>query len=307
MTRIPGASFKSDAQGIGAEFLITIGGIVTTLATIGANALISRWLDFNLLSLSVWFVIPVGAIIGGMGAASGYYFTAIITHTMPSRRFLLEMVAIGVSAWFLGQWIEYATLTLDDGTSVSSLVSFWDYFKFHAEHEQLTIRTRYGGNVGSTGELGALGYAREVLQLLGFMVGGLVVWNALSEKEMCSGCRKYAKVDRLLTAASAEQFQAVLNDSRIELPGLVEAAKAAIGKQRFIGLDLTLAQCPRCMREWARPAVVIARGKNPERVRLGAYDTAPDLSGNLRAAAAAVKTAKPTSGTEGQRVARRPG
>jgi hypothetical protein len=55
-----------------AELLITAGGIITSTLVVALNVVLARVLDFDFLSLSLWFVIPVGALIGGFGAAGGY-------------------------------------------------------------------------------------------------------------------------------------------------------------------------------------------------------------------------------------------
>jgi hypothetical protein len=269
---------------ISSEALILIAGVVTSLATIALNAIIARQSNFDFLSISVWFILPVGAMIGGMAAASGYYYAAILTDTMPSRTFLFEMVGIAVSTWVLGIWVDYALATFSDGTAVSSQASLWEFFKFQAEHTQLTMNT-HGASGESFGALGGWGYVREVGQLLGFMLGGVFVWAYLSDREVCAGCRKYAKVESLLTAQSPDRFQDVLHQSNVVLPDLVEDAKKLMGGSPFVGLDLRLLRCPKCHTEWARPAVVVQSGKNNESRKLAMYSVSAEQATALRRAA----------------------
>ena len=168
-----------------AELLITAGGIATSIMVVLANLLVARWLDFDFLSLSFWFVVPAGALLGGFAAAGGYYLVAKWTQTMPDRRLLFNMVAVGLSTWLLYNWLDYYTLVLDDGTRVRDVASFWQYFTVAAEHMQLTIRTRASPSGVTTGELGSLGYAREALQVLGFMAGGFATYAYLATSEVC--------------------------------------------------------------------------------------------------------------------------
>lgn len=279
---------SEDVLGVSRELLIMIGGVVTSIATAGLNAVIVRYSDFNFLSLSFWLIVPVGALIGGVAAASGYYVTALWTHTMPSRRFLLEMVGIGISTWILGQWLAYATLRFEDGTPVSRYASFWEYFRFHAEHMKLRLGFRGNMNLATTGELGVLGYVREALQLAGFIVGGLAVWAFLSGKEVCDGCRKYAKVRMLLTAESPQRFQEVTAAAGLDCAD----ARYQLAGYSLLGLDLALLECPSCRRQWSRPAAVVSRGQEPAvRLPLRAYSLSMEQSAAL--VAASVSTTRP--------------
>jgi hypothetical protein len=273
---------RSGVGAISSEALILIAGILTSIATVAINAIAARGGDGDLLSLSVWFIVPVGAIIGGMAAASGYYFAAVRTHTMPSRTFLLEMIGIAISTWVLALWVSYASAQSSDGTWVRSQLSFWDFFKFQAEHTQLSIYTRAG--VSETGELGGLGYAREFVQLLGFMLGGLFVWVTLSEREVCATCRKYAREENLLTKQPPIRLQKAIDESNLSFPNLVRDAELAIGKSPLVGMDLKLLQCPKCFAEWARPAVGVQSGRQVVSRKLKRYLLKPEQAIALRKA-----------------------
>jgi ABC-type Fe3+-siderophore transport system permease subunit len=83
--------------------------------------------DIDFLSISFWFVIPVGGLLGGMAAASGYYVAARATQTMPSRMLLLSMIAMGALTWVLSKWVPYTMLMTGDGTRAADHMPFWDY------------------------------------------------------------------------------------------------------------------------------------------------------------------------------------
>src|SRR5688572_8692467 len=102
-------SARSDIGALSSELVILVAGAFTSILTAVINTVLIRTADFNFLSLSHWLVIPTGALAGGMAAASGYYAAAVWTHTMPSRKFLLEMAAIGASTWLLALFLEYST------------------------------------------------------------------------------------------------------------------------------------------------------------------------------------------------------
>lgn len=266
---------------ISAEIAFTIGGIITSTAVVALNQLVANQ-GFDFLSLSYWFVIPAGAVIGGAVAASGYFAVALLTHRLPDRRMAIEMALIGLSTWIFSRWLGYATMTLKDGTRVADIVSFWNYFQLRIEHMQLSLSA--GSEGFTTGELGALGYAREVLQALGFVAGGFLTWSMLSDREICPTCQRYAKTKALFNgAASADRFDAVTAAAGVTFPGLVEQAESTLGQQPFRGISLAICSCAKCSTQWARPSLYYGTGQTPASVRLSPYTMDVEFCDRLRA------------------------
>jgi len=292
MSTTPSARSAAAPSTSSAELLITAGGIVTSIIVVVANLIVARLLNFDFLSLSFWFVVPVGALLGGFGAAGGYYLVAKWTQTMPNRRLLFDMVVVGLSTWLLYNWLDYYTLVLDDGTRVREVASFWQYFTVTAQHMQLTIRTRTSPSGFTTGELGSLGYAREALQALGFMVGGFATYMHLASSEVCDTCRRYTKVDVLLDSGAPEFFDAIFQAAGMTLPGVADDAILALGKRRFAGLDLALLECPLCHSKWLRPAVAFRTGDSVDRLRLRRYSVTDEGAQRVRQAAASLPKKK---------------
>lgn len=266
------------------ELLTTGGGVLTSVLVVSLNLGLVGLLRFDFLSLSFWLVIPAGALMGGFGAASGYYLVAKRTQTMSNRRLLFNMVAVGVSTWVLYQWIDYYMLVLDDGTHVRDIATFWQYFTTATEHMQLTIGTRFAPTGITTGDIGKLGYVRESLQLLGFMVGGFATYMYLASSEACQSCRRYTKGHRLLDAAPAKTFDAALQEAGLTLSHVGDDAVTALGKRPFVGLDLTLLESPLCHAKWLRPAVAYKSGNSVDRTRLGLYSITEDAANRIRKA-----------------------
>jgi hypothetical protein len=277
---------------------MTAGGIATSLLVVILNLLAARLVHFDLLSLSVWVIVPAGALIGGMGAAGGYYLVAKWTQTMPNRGLLFNMVAIGFSTWIMYQWLDYYTLSLEDGTRVRDIASFWEYFRVATEHMQLTISARSGA---PTGALGTLGYAREALQLLGFSLGGLAIYMYLTDSEVCEKCRKYTRNRPLLDAASAESFDTVLNRAGVTMPGIADEASQALGNRALAGIDLLLLQCPACQAQWLRPRVVYRTGNDIGRKPLTRFSASADLVARVQESVAVLSKAGVQPKASGER------
>ena len=268
----PAGGFLSDLRGLSAEVFITIAGLVTSAAIVAVNFLLQRGLDLDLLSLTVFVVMPVGAVVGGLVAASGYYLAARATHTLPNRRMLFEMLAIALSTWFLAQWLAYALLRFPNGAAVRDVVPFWEYFQVRTEHMQLTFQDRSGASIGHTGTLGVWGYARELVQVAGFLTGGLVMWMALGRVEACQSCGRYARTRRLLRRVSASMLEDLLRRADLVLPELAERIRSVVGARRVLGLNLSVAECPSCHRHWVRPEAIVMVGAHSTVSALAAYD-----------------------------------
>jgi hypothetical protein len=237
-----------DVRAISTELVITLGGIATSIATAGLNLLAQRYAGLDFFSFSFWLVIPWGAFLGGCAAASGYYATARLTQTMPSRTLLFNMVAISASTWLLAKWAAFVVLRPD-------VYNLWEYLRESAETTKLTISFRHT-RLFTTGELGTLGYVSEGLQLLGFMAGGVGSYVLLRGTEVCVPCKRYAKTETLLDASQA-RFDRVLAEADIALPNLAEQSRAVRRGRPAKGMTLTLSRCPRCHQQWLRPAVTV--------------------------------------------------
>ena len=277
----------AELRGLSTEVLTTIAGLGAASAMIALNLGLQRALDLDLLGLTYAFVFPVGAFIGGLGAALGYYAAAKVTQTLPSRRMLFEMLAIAVSTWLMLHWIEYATLRMPSGRLVRNAVAFWDYLRFRTEHLQLVMESGSAATTGETPELGLLGYVHELIQVVGFLFGGFVVWLALKRQEACVPCSRYAPTLKLLQRATTATFDAVLERCGIALPTFADRVARAAGNRPLVGLSLSMATCPKCRRSWVRPgAVVYDRGTAVVRP-LDVHDVTPAQAAALLAIAPA--------------------
>jgi hypothetical protein len=169
------------------QILVATLGMMSSLLTGIILGLIEVYSGYALYSWMFWFVIPVGALLAGFGAASGYYAGAMLFHQKPAGGILFNMVAASVSAFFIVHYIPYYMLVVD-GIRVKETISFWQYFDMDVRNTSLSS---FRGGV-STGELGSFwGYAYAGLQLLGFSVGGFAVFGWLSENPYCEKCSRY--------------------------------------------------------------------------------------------------------------------
>ena len=170
------------------QLLVAAMGITSSLLTGIILAFLDVFSGFAIYSWSIWFVIPVGAILSGFAGASGYYAGAMMFHQKPAGGVLFNMVAASISTFILVYYIPYYMLEVES-IRVKDSISFWQYLDFTFTHSSLRLLR----GSSSTGELGSLGYVNAALELIGFSLGGVSVFVYLSMNPYCEKCSRYLK------------------------------------------------------------------------------------------------------------------
>lgn len=243
---------------------IAIIGLSTSVLTAILSIVITEITGVAVSSFSMC-IIPIGAILTGVLAASGYYFSSLYFHRYPNFSLLLQMVFAAGLTQFLISYLSYIFLTLDDGTLLSSKVSFLDYV-----HTAITkAQYRVGKSGATTGEVGSAGYWLAVVQSIGFLLGGFFIYAVLSAKPICPKCKLYLRslaskkksfvgIESATTFASAlyenppgsPEFAEVLQDSSFDAP-----------KNGTARAKITLFGCPGCDAQTIDVGVEV-QGKN---------------------------------------------
>lgn len=167
------------------DLMVTICGAVTSLLT----SLLVVWLE-QTFGLSIYgFTPPLGALLCGGVAASGYYAGYRFFNHKPKPIMLLNMVAISLGTYFLIQYLSYSKAMVE-GERVSDLISFGRYWDIVTTNQVVQLNMR-GRKVGDAVELGQWGYLYSLLQVGGFALGGWAVYRILSSQIYCDKCSLY--------------------------------------------------------------------------------------------------------------------
>ncbi len=174
--------------------LLLLLGLVTTAAALGAVwgiNLISD--DFNLMGLYMLWIIPVGALLVGVAAGSGYGLGSWWTGVRISRNLLLLVLLLQIAAYFAAQYIDYLHLLSQIGPEGEDpgFLTFFDW-----STRQIQFKGESDSDYGDP--LGTWGYAFRALELGGFVLGGLVVPLALKAKPYCEQCQVYMRTRDLV-------------------------------------------------------------------------------------------------------------
>jgi hypothetical protein len=255
----------------GEDFLVAGCGLVTCVVT----ALILWWIEaqfgFALYTWTFWFVVPAGAILAGFAGASGYCAGSWLFGHRPTRLLLLNIVIASVVTFFLIYYLSYVTLRVE-GKQVSDYISFWQYLDLALRSTSMEFRY-HAAKLGSTGELGYFGYAIAVLQIIGFAVGGLVVYGVLVSKPYCEKCSRYLSGKGTQVRYTHDSDGLQVNVAQV-LQDLANGAVApAIEFQRGFGnpkpqkddhlrSTFEVRYCKKCNQHWVKFAIEKWSGKD---------------------------------------------
>lgn len=255
--------------------MVTLFGAATSLLV----GLLSFWIEqtfgISIYSWMYWFVIPIGALLCGAAAASGYYGGAKFFNHKPNPVILLNMVAISLGTYFLIQYLDYYTMTLE-GKRVSDMVSFGQYWQVITSHSAMQFRFR-ATKIGEAVELGRMGYVYALLQIGGFAFGGLCVYFHLSSQIYCDRCSLYfhPKEKSTCTTNDPELLKSFLSEmAPLTAEGrLTDLIQLRAGKEwakelgdHFLMTEIVIQHCKKCAQHHFRFEVKkkMVKGKEVE-------------------------------------------
>ncbi|MGE5341177.1 MAG: hypothetical protein ACM3SY_06810 [Candidatus Omnitrophota bacterium] len=171
-----------------ADLWILAAGLLTTgLTLFGVYALARADRDFAIMTWYSAFVIPVGAILAGVAAGSGYGLTSWFSGRKISGGLLAILFTLLVATYGAAQWMEFKKLNVIDFSGQS--MGFLKYYDLMTRN--MTLRVSHAGT--STGILGIWGYFFRLLEIAGFAFGGVIILLGLRTQAYCERCQSYMR------------------------------------------------------------------------------------------------------------------
>lgn len=239
------------------DLVVGFFGLFTSLLTSFVLWEIEINTGFTLYSWMFWFVIPVGALISGFAGASGYYAGSLLFGHRPSRLLLINILLASLVTFFLIHYLSYTALEVE-GRRVSNFMPFWQYLDIAIRSTTMEFSYR-NARIGSTGELGRLGYIVALIQIGGFAVGGFFVYNYLVSQPYCERCFRYllAKGKNMRYASDSDQLQiprilALFNAGSIlsAVASHLGSGKASHHYDLYFRSVVTVRHCNKCSLHW---------------------------------------------------------
>jgi hypothetical protein len=286
--------------------LVLIAGLFTSaLALLGVYLLDARTEDFHIMGWYANYVLPIGAIIVGIAASSGYGLASWFSGIKITRGLLWTVLVLQLAVYFGAQYIEFASLKLVHKDNRP--VGFIEYFDFAARSFAWKQKD------GSSGEaLGVWGYAFRGLEILGFAAGGLIVPAVLRKAPYCQGCRRYMRTRRLafipasvplkkvkksdaagLAEHQAQQEQAFETGKRAWETLLEKAEKnhgsefekllvdLRSGRKQTLKLpqkiNVQLVSCSQCHSGWLQAILLSGQGREIKQTEFGRMELHPEF------------------------------
>ena len=233
----------------GLHIQIVVFSLITSVLTALANLLVENIVGINIFSFVLWFILPVGAVLIGMGGASGGFLACKYFNIMPSKIDALFLTAIAAFTMFLIYYLGYSILVLDDGVLAKNVVDFYTYLDVVVTKAHMKVGRSLSND---TGEVGSFGYWLLVIRFVGVLIGGFFVLATLKELPVCSDCDVYYKKIgvRENLQSNAETAQAILDQIKSGSEQEYASAIENTGKGDCdVKIDFTLMRCPKCQTE----------------------------------------------------------
>lgn len=172
-------------------------GLVTSLATIALVWVLGSSAELNVMGFYLWFIVPIGAIIAGLLAGSGY---GIAARVLGVKVVVAALVVIGVLQLLIYMGAKFAEYTfifaelrnnpelmLAAATNPEAKafleMGFFEYFDFNTRS--------FAFDEGDG--MGAWGYAFRLLEIAGFVGGGIAPLMMSKGAAYCESCQQYMK------------------------------------------------------------------------------------------------------------------
>jgi hypothetical protein len=194
--------------------LLTTGLTLAVLYWMGANT------DWNIMGWYAKGIIPIGALFVGVLAASGYGIAAKVFHTKIGGSLLVFIVLLLLAAYFLSHYMKYFHIVsvLEEKRGRHLSIDFFRYY------DVMTRSLSYGSRYSSADRtpLGAWGYGIRLLEVIGFVGGGVAIPMVLSKSDYCDRCRVYMKGKSLMWIPAAVPTRKVNKKDPADVQGYAD-------------------------------------------------------------------------------------
>ncbi|HSN91761.1 MAG TPA: hypothetical protein VLS93_11085 [Anaeromyxobacteraceae bacterium] len=168
--------------------LVLAGGLATTALALAGVWALSRYAETNVMGWYANYVLPVGAILVGLVASSGFGIGSWLGGARITGGLLAAVAVALLAGYWAAQLLEFHLLfpegaSFEDGTPAG----FLDWY------DAVTRSFAWEDHGKAGAPLGAFGYALRAGEMLGFAGGGLVAPALLRKAPYCSACRVYMR------------------------------------------------------------------------------------------------------------------
>jgi hypothetical protein len=255
-------------------FVLLCGISTSILALAGVYWLNKNADDFHIMGWYANYVLPVGAVIVGLVAGSGYGIASWRTGVRISKGLLWAVVLLQTAAYIGAEYVEYRDVASElkqAGLFINQPVmvpTFLEYYDLKAR--SFAWKPKDGKAAGDP--MGAWGYVFVLLGAAGFIGGGLIAPAVLYSLPYCDSCQRYMSSKVLgVIPASVPHRKIAKGDAAAQEAFAREQEEAAVkGDQavRRIGEAVEAGNVDAVKQELAAAGTVKANNTLPQRVEV---------------------------------------
>jgi hypothetical protein len=214
-------------------------------------------------------ILPAGAILCSVAAASGYYAASRLLGRAPGFLAIMSMLVTSLLTWVAIYYIEYRLFTVK-GTPVASVIGFGTFINSISRGASISVM---GVRLG---RIAGLGYPLALLDGIGFLIGGAQMIGIIARPIACNYCHRYlpavsseqAYGDAAALAREFESLKTLADDGQ---GGGCLARIARLSQQEAnYKLSIDVSYCQPCQRQYYR--LRLLKFVSPRWVPLKGYD-----------------------------------
>jgi hypothetical protein len=212
--------------------VVIAAGLGTTALALGISWFM-EWQtkgEFTIMGLYGYGILPLGAFLVGIFAASGYAGVAKMLGIRIRRGLLWGVAGLMVLSYFAMHYIEFRAAGPLVRRGSNQPIGFFTYYDATTRSMRFTSRFNrpkstpvpFGRQQEEDSSLGGWGYGLRLLEILGFVGGGLVLPAALRGKRYCDLCERYYKTTTLAVIPASVPLKKTLgifSSGKVKLEG----------------------------------------------------------------------------------------
>ncbi|KQC14665.1 MAG: hypothetical protein APR63_05395 [Desulfuromonas sp. SDB] len=206
-----------------AFLIIFIAGLVSSALCIVLMYLLMVKFDFFVPGMYI-LIVPVGAILAGIFAGSGYAIASKFTNTRVSKAAVLLILLFSLVVYLAAYYVMYAFSFGD-----YSISNFFKFLGNLATNSSLTIGKSARTKIDT---VGIFGIALLTLEFIGFAIGAATPLYYLTGKEYCHKCGLYLKpLNSYYHMPTLEKWNPSPGDDKAAIARMIEENRRILKEQ----------------------------------------------------------------------------
>ena len=249
------------------RLLALLAGFITTVIIAAITVLIETKTDFAFESFFFFFIIPVGSIIIGVIAASAYAITIKKLNQKKTKIDYIIALGLGiVSAFLIYFAIYHMTYITDEGSVMysftpitntyplagaefedGSVLTFPRYMFEDINHRQISF-SYHGKSVGTTPPNAIVGWIHFIIELLGYIIGGMVAIDIFVSTKFCENCAIYYRKNKEEVEVELNQNESInkINEALLHHQNIKEVLADIPKSKGKLTMKLWIESCEKC-------------------------------------------------------------